>query len=205
VFFDAAGSGDYAAPSLCDVAAQTAAPAIAAALQAKRKALRACLRGAARGAWIDVVSDGSRPASAAADLSPRSVECVSKVVQRALPDTVPGSVKRIVVLNAGSTSKAEPALSKESVAAMITAHADEVAACYDGALEVWPGLRGRHAPRVVIWFDGSVALVRTQESSLDNPALECCINTAVRGWHFGPPADGNIVIVTLPFVLGPQS
>src|SRR4051794_39243154 len=41
VFFDAAGSGDYAAPSLCDVAAQTAAPAIAAALQAKRKALRA--------------------------------------------------------------------------------------------------------------------------------------------------------------------
>ena len=123
-------------------------------------------------------------------------------MRRALPDQGPGSVKRVVVLNAGGAAKGEPTLSKESVNAMIAAHADEVSACYDGALEVWPGLRGRHAPMVVIWFDGSVALVRTQESTLDNPALECCINTAVRGWRFGPPEDGNIAIVTLPFVLG---
>ena len=74
--------------------------------------------------------------------------------------------------------------------------------CYDGALEVWPGLHGRHAPMVVIWFDGSVALARTQESTLDNPALECCINTAVRSWRFAPPTEGNIAIVTVPFVLG---
>ena len=38
--------------------------------------------------------------------------------------------------------------------------------------------------------------------TLDNPALECCINTAVRSWRFAPPEEGNIAIVTLPFVLG---
>lgn len=161
------------------------------------------MRGAAHGAWVDVVSDGSRPANAAAGVSARSIECVAKAVRTALPNQGPGSVKRVVVLNVGGASKGEPTLSKESVQAMITAHADKIGACYDGALEVWPGLRGRHAPRVVIWFDGSVALVRTQESTLHNPALECCINTAVRSFRFGPPGDGNIVIVTLPLVLGP--
>jgi len=107
-----------------------------------------------------------------------------------------------VVLGGGAAREGAPTLSKESVHAMIAAHADEVGACYDGALEVWPGLRGRMAPSVVVWFDGSVALVRTHESSLDNPALECCINTAVRGWQFEPPAGGSIAIVNLPFVLG---
>jgi hypothetical protein len=57
---------------------------------------------------------------------------------------------------------------------------------------------------VVVWFDGSVALVRTQESSLGNAALECCINSAIRSWQFGAPEDGNIVLVTLPFLLGPK-
>ena len=113
-------------------------------------------------------------------------------------------MKRVVVLSLGTASDGAPTLSKDSVNAMITAHADEVGACYDGALAVWPGLRGRMAPMVVVWFDGSVALVHTQESSLDNPALECCINTAVRSWRFGPPEGGNIAIVSLPFVLGSQ-
>jgi hypothetical protein len=202
VFFDAKGSGDYVPPSLCDLAGGSTDPATTAALNPERKALRACLRGAQRGVWVDVVSDGSRPAVAASGVPARAVDCVAKVVRRALPKQGPGSVKRVVVLNIGDATQREPKLSKDSVNAMITAHADEVSACYDGALEVWPGLRGRHAPMAVIWFDGSVALVRTQESTLANPALECCINTAVRGWRFGPPEDGNIGIVTLPFVLG---
>lgn len=204
MFFDVKGTGRYAPPSMCDVSAQTTDAATEAALEPKRKALRACFRGAKQGAWVDLVSDGSRPPAAAAELAPRTVDCVSKLVRRALPNVGPASVKRVVVLNAGGKDEGEPELSKDSVTAMITSHAEEVSACYDGALAVWPGLKGRHAPRVVIWFDGSVALVRTHQSSLNNPALECCINTAVRTWHFGPPKDGNIVIVTLPFALGPQ-
>ena len=203
VFFNPKGKGDYAPPNLCDVGVRTPDPATAAALESKRKPLRACFRGAAKGAWVDVVSDGSRPPEAAPGVPPHSIECVAKLVKRALPNTGPASVKRVVVLDAGDSKESEPTLSKESVAAMINAHAEEVSTCYDGALEIWPGLKGRFAPRVVVWFDGSVALVRTQDNSLDNPALECCINSAVRNWRFGPPEDGNIVIVTLPFLLGP--
>lgn len=204
VFFDAKSSGEYTPPGLCGVVEQETDRAASAALGPKRKALRACLRGAEHGAWVDVASDGSRPAVTSPGLPPRSAQCVTKLVQGALPGTGPSSVKRVVVLNLGSARDGAAPLSKESVNAMITAHADEVGACYDGALEIWPGLRGRHSPSVVIWFDGSVALVRTQESSLDNPALECCINTAVRGWRFGPPEGGNIAIVSLPFLFGPQ-
>lgn len=204
MFFDAKGSGEYAPPELCGLAGQPSDDAARAALEPKRKALRACLRGAERGAWVDVVSDGSRPESTSPGLAPAAAKCVAKLVQRALPKAGPSDVKRVVVLGLGGTRDGAQPLSKESVNAMITAHADEVATCYDGALEVWPGLRGTIAPSVVIWFDGSVALVHTQQSSLDNPALECCIDTAVRNWRFGPPADGNIAIVSLPFVLGPK-
>jgi hypothetical protein len=204
VFFDAKGSGAYTPPSLCAAVEQATDAAANAALDRKRKALRACLRGAEHGAWVDVASDGSRPAATSPGITPRNAACVAKLVQSALPSKGPASVKRVVVLSLGSARDGAPTLSKESVNAMITAHAEEVGTCYDGALEVWPGLRGRLAPRVVVWFDGSVALVRTQESSLDNPALECCINTAVRSWRFGPPEGGNIAIVSLPFVLGPQ-
>jgi hypothetical protein len=204
VFFDAKGKGQYTPPGLCGVAVQESDRAAHTALEPKRKALRACFRGAAHGAWVDVASDGSRPAVASPELPARTASCVAALLKRSLPSTGPQSVKRVVVLSVGSARDGQPSLSKESVNAMITAHAEEVGACYDGALEVWPGLRGRMAPSVVIWFDGTVALVHTQESSLDNPALECCINTAVRAWRFGPPDDGNIAIVNLPFVLGPQ-
>jgi hypothetical protein len=204
VFFDAKGSGEYTPPALCGMVAHETDRAVSAALEPKRNALRACLRGAEHGAWVDVVSDGSRPASASPGLTSGAASCVAKLVQGALPSSTAGGVKRVVVLGLGSARDGAPTLSKESVHAMITAHADEVSACYDAALKVWPGLRGRMAPSVVVWFDGSVALVHTQESSLDNPALECCINTAVRSWRFGPPEGGNIAIVSLPFLLGSQ-
>ena len=67
---------------------------------------------------------------------------------------------------------------------------------------MWPGLKGRIATSFVIWFDGNVALARTGESTLDNPMLECCINTAVRSWTFPKPNDGSIALVTFPFTLG---
>jgi hypothetical protein len=204
VFFDAKGNDPYTPPELCGIAEQASDREASAALEAKRKALRACLRRAEHGTWVDVVSDGSRPASASPELPASAAACVSKVVKAALPNTGPSGVKRVVVLSLGSAKDGAPALSTENVDAMIRAHADDVGNCYDGALEVWPGLRGKLVPSVVIWFDGSVALVHTQESSLHNAALECCINTAVRSWRFGPPENGNIAIVSLPFVLGPQ-
>jgi hypothetical protein len=204
LFFDAKQSADHPPPSLCGAVEQASDAAASAALQAKSKALRACFRDADHGAWVEVELGGVGEPAASPGLSPRVPACVAKLVKRALPRAPEAPARRVVLLNGGSTAEGEATLSKESVHALIAAHADEVGACYDGALEVWPGLRGRVAPMVVVWFDGSVALVRTQESTLGNPALECCINTAVRGWRFDPPAGGSIAIVTLPLVLGEQ-
>ena len=101
-----------------------------------------------------------------------------------------------------ATKPGDQVLSKASLDALIQDHAAEVNQCYDDALAVWPGLKGRIASSIVIWFDGRVALVRTGDSTLDNPMLECCINTAIRSWTFPKPADGSIALVTFPFTLG---
>ena len=204
LFLDTNESVEHPVPVMCGDVDQPTADAARTALQAKRAALRRCFRGADPHAWVDVDRAGTTAPGAAPGLPARTRSCVAKIVERALPTGAASDVKRVVVVNGDSAGKGEATLSKESVHAMITAHADEVGVCYDGALEVWPGLRGRMAPSVVVWFDGSVALVRTLESSFDNAALECCINTAVSGWHFEPPAGGSIAIVTLPFVLGAQ-
>jgi hypothetical protein len=204
LFFDIENENEQPPPSLCGAGDATIDAAARPALHARRRALQACFRGAERGAFVDIEHGGARRPSTSPGLSARTLSCVAKIVESELPGTTPDAALRVVVMNGGSARTGEATLSNEGVHATIAAHADEVSACYDGALEVWPGLRGRLAPTVVIWFDGSVALVRTKESSLDSPALECCINTAVRGWRFDPPAEGTIAIVVLPLVLGPQ-
>jgi len=204
LFFDVENENEQAPPSLCGIGDATTDTAARAALHARRRALQACFRGAERDAFVDIEPGGARAPSTSPGVSAGTLACVAKIVERELSSTTPSAAARVVVMNGGSVRTGEATLSNEGVHATIAAHADEVSACYDGALEVWPGLRGRLAPSVVVWFDGSVALVRTKESSLDSPALECCINTAVRGWRFDPPADGTIAIVVLPLVLGPQ-
>jgi hypothetical protein len=202
LFIDVEAQDEDRPPAFCGSANAQADPEARAAIVAKRRSLRACFRGAAPSAWVDLGPDGA-PAPAAGPARPvRTVTCVAKIVKQAL-GTVKTAPDRVVVMNGGAAEGHTDALSKASIDEVIMGHASEVNACYDAALEVWPGLRGRVAPSVVIWFDGSVALVRTGESSFDNPALECCINTAVSGWRFGKPASGAIAIVSLPFRLGP--
>lgn len=202
VFIDAQTEGDEQPPALCGTAEPAGAGDVRSALASQRRALRACF-GKPDGAWVEVGRDGNTTRTSdegSARLS-RAASCLAKLVKPALSN-VASAPDRIVLVN-GVAKQDAKALSKQHIDDVIASHGSDINTCYDGALEVWPGLRGRIAPSVVIWFDGSVALVRTSESSLDNPALECCINTAVSGWHFGKPAEGAIVIVSLPFRLGP--
>jgi hypothetical protein len=203
VFVDVEAQGDDPPPAFCGATEPSTGADARAALAAKRRALRACFRGAEDGAWVEIGRNGAPAPAQGPERPARTAACVAKIVEQALAGISTGALDRVVVLNGGAPRAAAEALSKQSIDEVITSHGGEVNACYDGALEVWPGLRGRIASSVVIWFDGSVALVRTGESSLGNPALECCINTAVSGWRFGQPAEGAIVIVSLPFLLGP--
>lgn len=203
LFIDVGEGGDTA-PPFCSLEALDAAAARG-ALAAKRKALKACFRGAEPGAFVELGPDAAVVSDPARASAARTEACVAKIVARALAKLPEPRPERVVILLSGAARTGDQALSKASLDTVIQAHAAEVSACYDAALEVWPGLKGRIASALVIWFDGRVALVRTGESTLDNRMLECCINTAIRGWSFAKPADGSLALVTLPFTLGPTA
>jgi len=203
VFVDV-GESEHAAPPFCGQLESPEGAAARDALAAKRKALKACFRGADPGSFVElgpeaaVVTDPARASAA------RAETCVAKVAKRVLAGLVGPKPERVIVLQSASAKPGDEVLSKESLDTVVNEHASDVSACYDAALAVWPGTKGRVATSFVIWFDGQVALARTGESTLDNPMLECCINTAVRSWTFPKPKDGSIALVTFPFTLGPR-
>jgi hypothetical protein len=203
VFVDVAESAQ-ATPPFCGAIESPEGMAARDALVAKRKALKACFRGAEPGSFIELGPNGTVIAGASRVNTARTEACVAKLVKRVLTGTPSPQTERLVVLLSSSTKSSDEVLAKDSLDAVAREHAAEIGACYDSALAVWPGLKGRVATSFVIWFDGQVALARTGESTLDNPMLECCINTAVRSWTFPQPKDGSIALVTFPFTLGPR-
>ena len=201
VFVDV-GDSQHAAPPFCGPLESPEGAAARDALTAKRKALKACFRGAESGTFVELGPDGTVVTDPKRANAARAEACVAKIAKRALAGLGSPQPARVIVLLSGSAKPGDEALSKESLDTVVTANASDVSACYDAALEVWPGLKGRIATSFVIWFDGQVALARTGETTLGNPMLECCINTAIRGWVFPKPKDGSIALVTFPFTLG---
>jgi len=201
VFIDVS-EGEHATPPFCGAIEATDGAAARDALVAKRNALKACFRGTEAGSFVELSADGRAMTDPKRASAARTDACVAKIAKRALAGLPDPKPERIVVLQSASAKSGDEALSKESLDGVVNEHADDVSACYDAALNVWPGLKGRVATSFVIWFDGQVALARTGESTLDNPMLECCINTAIRSWSFPKPKDGTIALVTFPFTLG---
>jgi hypothetical protein len=201
VFVDV-DDGERAAPPFCGALESPAGVPVRDALGAKRKALKACFRGADAASFVELGPDGAVVADPARANMARAEACVAKIAKRALAGLHGPRPERVIVLMSSSAKPGDQLVSKENLDAVVNAHVSDVSACYDAALEVWPGLKGRIATSFVIWFDGQVALARTGESTLDNTMLECCINTAVRSWTFPKPRDGSIALVTFPFTLG---
>jgi hypothetical protein len=205
LFIEVDGSGEQSAPPFCGAIDAQGQDAARAALLKKTKALKACFRGKDASTWVELTGKGEALAADAqtdAPRSPKTEACVAKIATRALEGVSDAPPERIVIARSAATKPGGDVLSKASLDAVVAERGGEVNTCYDGALEVWPGLQGRIATQIVIWFDGRVALVRTGESSLGNIALECCINSAVRRWTFPKPADGTIALVSFPFALG---
>jgi hypothetical protein len=174
------------------------------ALTARRRALEVCFRGAEAGSFVELGPNGTLVTDPTRANAGRTEACVVRIVKSALAGLRGPQPERVVALLSTSAKPSDQVLTKESLDTVVNAHASEVSACYDAALEVWPGLKGRMATSFVIWFDGQVALARTGESTLGNPMLECCINTAVRGWTFPKPKGDSMALVTFPFTLGPR-
>jgi hypothetical protein len=205
VFVDVGdGESEQAAPPFCGAIESADGATARDALGAKRKALKACFRGAEPGGFVELGAGGTLAADPAGAAAGRTETCVAKIAKRALAGLGGPQPERLIVLLSAAAKPSDQVLSKDSLDTVVNEHATEVSACYDSALAVWPGLKGRVATSFVIWFDGQVALARTGESTLDNAMLECCINTAVRSWTFPKPKDGSIALVTFPFTLGPR-
>jgi hypothetical protein len=202
VYFNVEDRSAYRLP-FCPLIEEAKDAAIHAALAGVRARLEECFLGAEAG-WVGLEFADAQARTESPGLSTRTVSCVADLVDGALSAIDMTGVDKVVVV-AGALGATLPegmsSLSKQGIRDVIRGRIGEVRACYEAALDVWPHLAGRAAPQFIIASDGSVAVIHTSESSVDNPALECCINTAVRGWRFGQPTGGGFVVVTYPFVL----
>lgn len=163
--------------------------------------MRACCAGAADELWVKVGLTPGHGPNHSPELPAPVVTCVSELTTSALAQVDTGLTEAVVIgaswpdgmpLGSGSLSKA-------SLLQTIRSHMDEVRACKEAALDVWSDLTGTTRVKFLIDSDGSVAIALTDKSTLKNPALECCINTAARGWRFDKPTDR--VVVSYPFAL----
>jgi TonB family protein len=107
---------------------------------------------------------------------------------------------RAGVAKAVSTSIASQGqIDKEAVAKVINSHLAEVQRCYEAALLKTPGLAGKVVLEWNISTAGKVTSSKSKSSTLKDPSVESCILRALNNWQF-PPARGNSVIITYPFI-----
>jgi outer membrane biosynthesis protein TonB len=107
---------------------------------------------------------------------------------------------RAGVTKAVSTSIASQGqIDKEAVAKVINSHLAEVQRCYEAALMKTPGLAGKVVLEWNISTAGKVTSSKSKSSTLKDVSVESCILRALNNWQF-PPARGNSVIITYPFI-----
>ena len=99
--------------------------------------------------------------------------------------------------------KAEGALSKEAITAVVTAHLGEVRACYDRYLSSQNTNTGQIVARWTIQPDGSVSTASTAMDTLGETRTTGCILRAIRTWRF-PKPEGGTVRVDYPFHFQPS-
>lgn len=110
-----------------------------------------------------------------------------------------GAVAGTVAHAASRNVGAQGSIDKEAVARVINSHLHEVSSCYERALLKTPGLAGKIILEWQITTTGSVGFAKTKSSTMQSPAVESCILTALKGWRF-PQAKGAGVLITYPFM-----
>lgn len=90
-------------------------------------------------------------------------------------------------------------LDREIIQRVVRQHRREITYCYESELQKNRNLAGRVTVRFTISATGSVVSATTAETSMNNAAVERCINDRIRRWVFPEPKGGGIVIVNYPF------
>ncbi len=95
------------------------------------------------------------------------------------------------------------ALDKGLIDAVVKRNSSQIRYCYQRELTKDPTLSGKVTVKFVIAKDGAVSSAVTKVSTLDNRAVESCINGRFMRFQFPEPKGGGIVIVSYPFRFSP--
>jgi len=95
------------------------------------------------------------------------------------------------------------ALDKSLIDAVIKRNMSAIRYCYQRELTKNPSLAGKITVKFVIAADGTVSQATTKATTMNNPAVESCINGRFMRFQFPQPKGGGIVIVSYPFIFSP--
>ena len=95
------------------------------------------------------------------------------------------------------------ALDKSLIDKVIKQNMATIRYCYQRELTKNPALGGKITVKFVIAKDGTVSSASTKSTTMNNPAVEQCINGRFMRFQFPEPKGGGIVIVSYPFIFSP--
>ena len=95
----------------------------------------------------------------------------------------------------------EGSLDKEIIRKVVRQHRREIKYCYEKELQKNKSLKGRVVVQFTISPAGDVVAALITKSTLNNTAVEQCMQGKIRRWTFPEPKGGGIVKVNYPFNL----
>jgi hypothetical protein len=95
------------------------------------------------------------------------------------------------------------ALGKAEIDAVIKRHLSSIRYCYERQLSRAPDLAGKVSIKFVISKSGAVSRAVIDSSTVNDDALESCLQSRFLHMEFPEPKGGGIVIVNYPFLFAP--
>lgn len=96
------------------------------------------------------------------------------------------------------------ALGKAEIDAVIKRHLSSIRYCYERQLSRAPDLAGKVSIKFVISKSGAVSRAVIDSSTVNDEALESCLQSRFLRMQFPEPKGGGIVIVNYPFLFAPS-
>jgi len=94
-------------------------------------------------------------------------------------------------------------LARSQIDAVVKRNMNQIRYCYQRELTKNPALGGKITERFVIVNDGTVTSAETKSSTMNNDAVESCIDGRFKRFQFPMPTDGENVTVSYPFIFSP--
>jgi hypothetical protein len=95
------------------------------------------------------------------------------------------------------------ALDRSLIDEVIKRHMNQIRYCYQRELTKNNALAGKIVIKFVIAKDGTVSSASTKSTTMNNSAVESCIEGRFMRMQFPQPKGGGIVIVSYPFLFSP--